>query len=99
MMTTFFAPFEIMKRASLGPWTESSGTTRQNPPIRSLPFVSDERVADGEIAASFAAVNVGPAATTPPDVAGPISAMTDESETYFCASDEYRAGSSWPSPS
>ena len=56
--TTFFAcSLSIMKRASVGPWMASSGTTRKKPGVASfgLPstdFVSDVRVADGETCAS-----------------------------------------------
>ena len=58
MITTFFAfSLSTMKRASLGPWMKSPGTTRKKPgvPSRGVPFVSDVRVADGEMCATPAA--------------------------------------------
>ena len=55
--TTFFTfSLSTMNFASFGPWMPSSGTTRKNAGVASLvaPFVSDVRVADGEMCASFA---------------------------------------------
>ena len=83
MITTFRAFLLIMKRASLGPWMKSPGTTRKKPgvPSRGVPFVSDVRVADGEMCATPAATSVWLV-----DVAGPITATTFWSATYFWAS-------------
>src|SRR6185503_12111604 len=63
------------------------GTTRKNAFVASLfaPFVSDVRVADGEICAIPAAVSAPLADATPPDVAGPIATSTFGSEMNFCA--------------
>ena len=87
MSTTFRAFLLIMKRASLGPWMKSPGTTRKKPgvPSRGVPFVSDVRVADGEMCGTPAAKYVWLVAATAPDVAGPITATTRWSATYFCA--------------
>ena len=49
------------------------------------PFVSDVRVADGEIWAMPAAVSAPLAAATPPEVAGPIVTRTLGSEMNFWA--------------
>ena len=52
-ISTTFLTFSLstMNRASLGPWMKSPGTTRKKPgvPSRGVPFVSDVRVADGEM--------------------------------------------------
>ena len=50
------------------------------------PFVSDVRVADSEMWAMPAAWYVLLDAATAPEVDGPMTATTDLSATYFCAS-------------
>ena len=55
-------------------------------PSRGEPFVNDVRVADGEMCAIPAAKYVALVAATAPEVAGPITATTLWSATYFCAS-------------
>ena len=50
-----------------------------------MPFVSDVRVADGEMCGTPAAKYVWLVAATAPEVAGPITATTFWSATYFCA--------------
>jgi hypothetical protein len=99
--TTFLAfSLSTMKFASVGPWTLSSGTTRKNADVASrfAPFVSDVRVADGEMCAMPAAASVWLVAATAPDVDGPSTATTFLSETYFCASADASEASSCESP-
>src|SRR5262245_23276976 len=65
----------------------SPGTTRKNDDVASLlvPYVSDVRVADGEMWAMPAAASALLADATAPDVAGPITATRRESAIIFCA--------------
>src|SRR5438876_10882650 len=91
--TTFLAfSLSTMYVASVGPCTESSGTTRKKPAVASRldPFVSEVRVAEGEMCARPAAKSVWLVAATAPDVDGPRMATTFLSAPYFCASGDAR---------
>src|SRR6516165_7017073 len=97
-LVPFLTPrFFIMKLASVGPCTESFGTTRKKYP-RSAPEVRAGFVAEPDTNASPAFLRIGAAAETSWLPAGPITPMMLEFDANDCDTVEASEGVSWVSP-